>query len=154
MAPLVIWRGCCDFLVKLSYWRGRSFVWNYSSTIKLQELLAILRCSKNFFHLFVQQRGYLLNQSDELRRKFSIHRPFEGCKPPQEFPGLFTANVQNGTFDLANLMKKCSVFEHSSFRYLGPTERNPVPNRFKLVWNWFLCLVNQTKSLGYFTTEQ
>ena len=40
-----------------------------------------------YFHLdFLRQRGHLLNLIDQLRRKFSLHRPFEGgCEPPQEF---------------------------------------------------------------------
>ena len=40
-----------------------------------------------FFHLdFLRQQGHLLNLSDQIRKKFSLHRPFEGgYEPPQEF---------------------------------------------------------------------
>ena len=40
-------------------------------------------CFTVFFHLdFLWQRGHLLNLIDQLRRKFSLHRPFEGGYEP------------------------------------------------------------------------
>ena len=65
-------------------------MWDVLSTTKLQEWLVVCQqFLKYFFHLICSSS--LINQ---LRRKFSILRPFEGGKPPRECLWLFIATCQ------------------------------------------------------------
>ena len=59
----------------------------YVVIIQASEMTCILQCFTAFFHLnFVLQGGHLLTLIDQLRKKFSQHRPFEGgYEPPREF---------------------------------------------------------------------